>query len=255
MIQTEGIFSGGSDIAAPIIGKDFSWTGGDGTYQVLDDGGGNWRIKFLSSGTFTPLKDVEIDAFLVGGGSAGCNSLRSSHGGNGGYTTTTKGIVLAKGTAYSVVIGAGGVYYVADGTPVGGAGGASSAFGVTANGGSQVSYSGDGGAGGCGGALARTNGLSIPGGSDGGNGGSQGQGTTTREFGEADGQLYSGGGGAYYNSNYHADPGAGGGGGYSGSPQPGDPNTGGGGCGTGGNAGGSGGSGIVVIRKHKEAAA
>ena len=253
MIQTEGIFSGGSDIAAPIIGKDFSWTGGDGTYQVLDDGNGSWRIKFLSSGTFTPLKDVEIDAFLVGGGSAGRYGNKSSRGGNGGYTTTTKGIVLAAGTAYSVVIGAGGAY-VAGITSVGEAGGASSAFGVTANGGSQVS-SNSSGAGGCGGALAKTS-MVTTGGSDGGNGGSQGQGTTTREFGEADGQLYSGGGGAYYNSTYHADPGAGGGGGYSGSPQPGDPNTGGGGCGYNSDgASGSGGSGIVVIRKHKEAAA
>ena len=40
MIQTEGIFVGGSAISAPIIGEDFNWTGGDGTYQVLDDGGG-----------------------------------------------------------------------------------------------------------------------------------------------------------------------------------------------------------------------
>ena len=59
MIQVEGIFAGGgTDISAPIIGKDFNWTGGDGTYQVLEDGDGNWRIKFLSSGTFTPLKDM-----------------------------------------------------------------------------------------------------------------------------------------------------------------------------------------------------
>ena len=68
MIQTEGIFVGGSAISAPIIGEDFNWSGGDGTYQVLDDGGGNWRIKFLSSGTFTPLKNMVIDAFLVGAG-------------------------------------------------------------------------------------------------------------------------------------------------------------------------------------------
>ena len=39
MIQVEGIFSGGSSISAPIIGEDFNWSGGDGTYQVLDDGG------------------------------------------------------------------------------------------------------------------------------------------------------------------------------------------------------------------------
>ena len=54
MIQTEGIFVGGGAISAPIIGKDFNWTGGDGTYQVIDDDGGDWRIKFPYSGTFTP---------------------------------------------------------------------------------------------------------------------------------------------------------------------------------------------------------
>ena len=43
----------GASISAPIIGEDFNWTGGDGTCQVIDDGGGDWRIKFLSSGTFT----------------------------------------------------------------------------------------------------------------------------------------------------------------------------------------------------------
>ena len=64
MIQTEGIFVGGSAISAPIIGEDFNWSGGDGTYQGLDDGGGNWRIKFLSSGTFTPLKNMVIDVFF-----------------------------------------------------------------------------------------------------------------------------------------------------------------------------------------------
>ena len=74
MIQTEGIFVGGGAISAPIIGKDFNWTGGDGTYQVIDDDGGDWRIKFPYSGTFTPLKNMVIDAFLVGAG--GLYSLR-----------------------------------------------------------------------------------------------------------------------------------------------------------------------------------
>ena len=80
MIQTEGIFVGGSAISAPIIGEDFNWSGGDGTYQVLDDGGGNWRIKFLSSGTFTPLKNIVVDAFLVGAG-GGKGYIRCGGGG------------------------------------------------------------------------------------------------------------------------------------------------------------------------------
>ena len=106
MIQTEGIFVGGSAISAPIIGEDFNWTDGDGTYQVLDNGGGNWRIKFLSSGTFTPLKNMVIDAFLVGAG-GGKGSVRCG-GGGAGYTTTVRSITLAANTAYQITIGAAG---------------------------------------------------------------------------------------------------------------------------------------------------
>ena len=106
MIQTEGIFVDGSAISAPIIGEDFNWSGGDGTYQVLDDGGGNWRIKFLSSGTFTPLKNMVIDVFLVGGG-GGAGSSYCGEGG-AGYTTTVRSVVLTANTAYSIVVGAAG---------------------------------------------------------------------------------------------------------------------------------------------------
>ena len=285
MIQVEGIFSGGGDISAPIIGKDFNWTGGAGTYQVLDDGDKNWRIKFLSSGTFTPLKNMVIDAFLVGGG-----------GGGGADSPNVDAM----------------------------SGGNSTAFGVTAAGGSGAYYNsadklGKGGNGGSGGGGAFLTGTAAPssdagsGGSDGSNGakaamsnaGGTGQGSTTREFGEATGDLYSGGGGGGSNSRAPDRGGAGGegGGGKGGydlstanAPTAGTPNTGGGGggnnydgCGGGGGytrteksivlaantehsivvgAGGSGatcnktkmngcdgGSGIVIIRKHKEAAA
>ena len=97
---------GGGAISAPIIGEDFNWSGGDGTYQVLDDGGGNWRIKFLSSGTFTPLKDMVIDAFFVGGGGASAGNY-CGYGG-AGYTTTVRSVVLTANTAYSIVVGAAG---------------------------------------------------------------------------------------------------------------------------------------------------
>ena len=75
MILFGGVAGGSSGITAPIIGKDFTWTGEAGTYQVLDDGDKNWRIKFLSSGTFTPLKNMTIDVFCVGGGGSGGLSL------------------------------------------------------------------------------------------------------------------------------------------------------------------------------------
>ena len=246
MIQTEGVFVGGSAISAPIIGEDFNWSGGDGTYQVLDDGGGNWRIKFLSSGTFTPLKDMVIDVFLVGAG-GGKGSVRCG-GGGAGYTTTVRSITLAANTAYQITIGAAGKNgnkgnstSVTDGTD----GGTTSAFSTVAAGGKGsttgrgtggTGRSGDGGSGGGGYNVAAGNVGSAAGGTDGGDGttattaGGKGQGTTTREFGEADGDLYASGGGDNLTATV---PNSGNGGAYNVEPA----------------------DGIVVIRQHKEVAA
>ena len=248
MIQTEGVFVGGSAISAPIIGKDFNWSGGDGTYQVLDDGGGNWRIKFLSSGTFTPLKNMVIDAFLVGAG-GGKGSVRC---GGGGYTTTVRSITLAANTAYQITIGAAGnngyegagsTSSFTDGTD----GGTTSAFSTVAAGGKGsttgrgtggTGRSGDGGSGGGGYISGGSNGGrgSAAGGTDGGDGttantaGGKGQGTTTREFGEANGDLYASGGGDNLTATV---PNSGNGGAYNVEPA----------------------DGIVVIRQHEEVAA
>ena len=241
MIQVEGIFVGGGAISAPIIGEDFNWSGGDGTYQVLDDGGGNWRIKFLSSGTFTPLKDMVIDAFLLGaGGGSGSDYCGA---GGAGYTTTVRSVVLAANTAYPLVIGAAGTNGNYSGTAAT-KGGTTSAFAAVANGGersvkgSKTSVK-NGANGGSGGAGYAASGGGIDGG-DGANGsgslssnGGKGQGTTTREFGEADGTLYASGGG----SNLTATVSNSGNGGRNGitSIEPAD--------------------GIVVIRQHKEVVA
>ena len=241
MIQTEGIFVGGSAISAPIVGEDFNWSGGDGTYQVLDDGSGNWRIKFLSSGTFTPLKNMVIDAFLLGaGGGSGSDYCGA---GGAGYTTTVRSVVLAANTAYPLVIGAAGTNGNYSGTAAT-KGGTTSAFAAVANGGersvkgSKTSVK-NGANGGSGGAGYAASGGGIDGG-DGANGsgslssnGGKGQGTTTREFGEADGTLYASGGG----SNLTATVSNSGNGGRNGitSIEPAD--------------------GIVVIRQHKEVAA
>ena len=248
MIQTEGIFVGGSAISAPIIGEDFNWTDGDGTYQVLDNGGGNWRIKFLSSGTFTPLKNMVIDAFLVGAG-GGKGSVRCG-GGGAGYTTTVRSITLAANTAYQITIGAAGKNgstgsstSATDGTD----GGTTSAFSTVAVGGkgsttgrgtAGTGGSGGGGSGGGGYNSAGSNGGrgSAAGGTDGGDGttattaGGAGQGTTTREFGETDGDLYAFGGGDNLSITV---PNSGNGGAYNIAPA----------------------DGIVVIRQHKEVAA
>lgn len=54
---------GGAWVGIP----NFTYTG---TYETVDDGDGNWRIKFLTSGIFTLLKPKQllIDVFCVGGG-------------------------------------------------------------------------------------------------------------------------------------------------------------------------------------------
>lgn len=247
----------------------FTYTGRfelvDDNDQAITSGTDDWKIRFLSSGTltFTDLNGAAsgIDVFLVGGGGGGYHGAYSSEslgngggGGGGGYTTTTPNVSVAAGVAYEIVVGNGGSQ--------GKDGEASTAFGCSANGGSG----GDGHGGGSGGSGGGGGGYSSyvggNGGSDGedGTGKSKGtgQGTTTREFGETTGKLYSGGGGgggSKTNPQYYGKGGSGGGGKAkeSGSGTAGTANTGGGG---GGGAysnynGGSGGSGIVIIRNKR----
>ena len=240
----------------------FTYTG---TYEYIDDGSGNWRIKFLTSGTFKPLKNMEIDAFLVGAGAGGGKKVSTSgssgsasSGGGGGFTKTVSAVNLTKNTTYEIAVGVGGAPEVD--------GGSTSAFNETAIGGKKGGHIGGdrkgvaGGAGGSGGGGASTMPTSGAGkgGSDGSDGykvtygaAGTGQGTTTREFGESTGDLYSGGGGGTTVSIMGTVKAAGGDGGGAKGGESATDNTGGGG---GGN-GGYGGSGIVVIRKHKEAAA
>ena len=197
----------------------FTYTG---QYSFIDDGSGNWRIKFLTSGVLTFLKDVLIDVFLVGAGGGG-KSESPAAGGGGGYTKTVKSVTIAKNAAYAIEIGVSGESID---------GGNTSAFSVTAEGGKVGgSVKGKGGNGGSGGG-----GFNAAGGIDGANGssysfyiGGTGQGTTTREFGESTGDLYaSGGSGAKSGATAGAD------------------NT-----GDGGDNGKAGGSGIVVIRNAR----
>lgn len=244
ILNMTGPATGGSAISAPIIGEDFNWSGGDGTYQVIDDGGGNWRIKFLSSGTFTPLKNMVIDAFLVGAG--GGKGYTRCGGGGAGYTTTVRSIVLAANTSYSIVVGAAGTNGRSSGSD-GTNGGTTSAFSAVAAGGkgsttgkgSQgIGLSGSGGSGGGGYNISGVHAQrsAADGGTDGADGttitsaGGTGQGTTTREFGETDGDLYASGGGDNLTATV---PNSGNGGAYNVEPA----------------------DGIVVIRQHKEVAA
>lgn len=233
-----------------------------GQHQLIDDGNGHWRIKFLSSGVLEWLSgESEIDVFLVGGGGGGGYSIAGA-GGGGGYTKTVKKITLKVGDRISVEIGAGGApseYFAGSGhaqgrqggqtkfgeySVSGGTGGQTSTsgtptgYGVGGNGGS-----GGGGAGyskgGDGGTDGSSGGNAVVSGGTGGTGGT-GQGSTTREFGEPGGEVYANGGaGGALNgsvgSNYS---GAGYGNGGKGNKQYGSAN--------------SGRSGIAIIRNARE---
>ncbi|MBN1778457.1 MAG: hypothetical protein JW811_10085 [Clostridiales bacterium] len=205
-----------------------------GASQMLDDGDGNWRIKFLTSGTFTLLDgNRAVDLFIVGGGG----------GGGGGYVFNASNVPLTANTGYSVIIGAGGAGRSgSNGDGV--SGGTSSGFGQSAGGGQGgTGYDHDGGNGGSGGG-----GSDCWGGGNGANGysggsvnvGGSGAGATTKEFGDSAGDQYADGGYGYSHGTgtdpgglWEDNSGRGGNGGY-----------------TVGYEASDGNSGIVIIRKH-----
>lgn len=258
----------------------FTYTG---DYVVRKDG----VVELLTSGTIVFLEPKVIDLFMVGGGGKGGRCVMTSSpsyytangGGGGGYTRTIKR--LAVQGSYEINIGTGSATANVDGgsTAWGSAytvaGGKSSAEMPSAP--AAAGTGRPGGSGGGGGVISNSD--YGTGGSDGNNGeqgyfgpvaGGTGQGFTTREFGEANGKLYAGGGGGgrYMVSQTPivsiGGPGGGGAGGWAGSasgqlqaPSAGGANTGGGGGGavanyTGGTQGGSGGSGIVCFRDAQE---
>jgi hypothetical protein len=191
-----------------------------------------------------PAGVTKAEVFLVGGGAAATSRI----GGGGGYTRTEK--IESKTFVGSIRVGNGGVGN-------GGSGHASQFGTFVANGGNMM----NGGSGG--GGQSTGNGCSSHAGGAGGSNGSDGvpstqteggtpgtgQGTTTREFGEANGTLYAGGGGgASCDSGKTASGGAGGGGRGGASNGQGTHHLGGGGGGVASGTGRNGGSGIVVVR-------
>lgn len=214
-----------------------------GTYSVIleDDIGENWFIKFTSSGILTLKRNTVVDAVIIGGGGAGQEGTAvSRNGGGSGYNQQPIGIELVANTRYEIIVGDGGARNSESN------GGASSAFGYTANGG-QSGKNGRGG--------TRTGAATSTKGTDGEDGfllfdstllgyvcGSGGSGSSQDQYtGYGEGGLGGGGDGGYL--------GIGG--------KDGEPNTGGGGGGGGYNPngtdgdGGAGGSGIVVIRNSR----
>lgn len=219
-----------------------------GDCLLFDEGGGNWCLQLLSSGTLCfrafGTGGGTVDVFAVGGGGGGCtvfHPVNGCHGGGGGYTATRRLQVLLPDTPYEAEIGQGGTS--------GGRGGTTRFCHLTAAGG-EGGTTNRGGNGGSGGGAYR-----YGGGSDGGNGlGSAercgfGQGSTTRAFGMPQGECYGGGGAGGSHTDSVLLPGGAGGGGRGAYTLGGNgaPNTGGGG----GGRGGGGGSGTVLIRNGR----
>lgn len=235
-------------LGAPV----FTYTG---TYSLEVESQDNWTLRLLTGGVLTFESDQWVDLCMVGGGAGGRPSVDNNvagAGGGAGYVQTWPNLFVARNSAQTIVIGAGG-YSNANG-------GASTALtksvsgGVGRNGGSGAgSQSGSQNAGGNGG----TNGSN--GTNTGGTNAGTGQGTTTREFGEVARPLYAGGGGGGGWSTGYGAGGAGGGGtgalrlliGGAGTANTGGGGGGGGAGGVGTYAGGQGGSGIVVLRNKR----
>lgn len=103
----------------------FTYTGDfeivDDNNSIISDTGaysGNWKIRFLSSGTLT-VSDLGctsavdgIDAFIVGGGGAGASGTTyignsvGGGGGGGGSAITVSRLSISTGTSYSIIVGA-----------------------------------------------------------------------------------------------------------------------------------------------------
>lgn len=104
------------------------------------------QTTFTASGTFTPVTSTINNLLVVGGGAAGGGTNNygngGSGGGGGGFVSQTSSISVTPGTAYAIVIGAGGVKGNCEGAggfpvlgSIGQNGNTSSAFGQQAFGG------------------------------------------------------------------------------------------------------------------------
>jgi hypothetical protein len=260
------------------------------TVKTLPTGGtittsGGYRIHtFTTSGTFTANHDVSVEYLVVAGGGSGGGAYYGGGGGAGGYRCSVSGENSGGGVsaesplnvspaAYTVTVGAGGVYSSNGNDSVfssitsigggkqnssGGSGGGSNNGNVNGYGTAGQGYNGSantsnaGGGGGGAGEAGKQGNASSP--------QSGGAGVSSSITGSA---VTRGGGGAgamnaAYGS-YHVGLGGAGGGGnaaadYSGTtvqPQNGTANTGGGGgagCWNNTSSGANGGSGIVIIR-------
>lgn len=224
----------------------------------------NWRILIYKSGSIAVSKECNVDIFCVGGGGAGGGAFNTSvsSGGGGGYTKTVKNVVMYPNEEYPIYIGLGGIGHKGSNNTTGGQGGTTyignlcSAMGGFGGKDGRAGEAGiPGGNGGSGGGAPYYNGGSGGGNGLGNSGFGEGQGSPTTEFGESNNYLYSGGGGGY--GALGGKGGGGNGGNANANGGAGVANTGGGGGGCYGSSssndmlGGSGGSGIIVIRNTR----
>jgi hypothetical protein len=273
---TSGSTAGGTNVT--ITGTNF--LSGLATGGTITTDGAYTIHTFTTSGTFSVPTARNVDVLVVAGGGAGGNS---TGGGGGGGGVIYQGSYNVSTGSKTVTVGAGGI-----GGPTNGTNGANSVFDtLTAIGGGGSTVSGGSGGGGtywasggsgtagqgyAGGAGRTGSGADASGnpyssGGGGGAGGAGGNGTTLSSGNGGVGyvssisgsaQYYGGGGGGGADS-YRRNPsngtggnGGGGNGGNTSAGANGTPNTGGGGGG-GANRpssydGGSGGSGIVIVR-------
>jgi len=273
---------------ASLYGVSKTLSGPKATGGLIYQSGGYWVHVFGSSGTFTPNTNLtNVDYLVIAGGGGGGNA----GGGAGGYRSSVTGessgggasaeskMSLTSGTAYTVIVGAGG----SQSTPGGNTGqtnGSDSSFnGITSVGGGRgqhqslpVSSGGSGGGalwnGGAGGAGTANQGYAggagggapYPNDAQGGGGGASSVGGNATGSGNAGGggngvtssitgtAITRAGGGGSVGRNSNGVGGTGGGGngdalyGTNGQIATGS------GGGGGGSYGGVGGSGIVIVR-------
>jgi len=218
------------------------------------------EIVFTASGTFEAIGgDIEATVILIGGGGGGVGYPDNGPfgAGGGGGAVVIEPVTITTDSAPEVTVGSGGSGVLGSSTSEGN-GGASLAFGFTAEGGKRGTADGVGGASGTplgGGAPSGSGGSGGGGGADGAGGdapatplqrgGAGGAGATITVGGVS--TTVGGGGGGAINGTATAGGGTGG----SGSSQGGSGGPGTGGGGGGGGLfilGGSGGSGRVIIR-------
>ena len=167
-------------------------------------------VEFLSSVIWTAPHNIlnnKIHVLCCGGGGGGVRA-----GGGGGHIAQGD-VIIIPDTEYPIVIGAGGAggkFGTDDDNPGhGGDGGVTSAFGISANGGSgAIGYNGgDGGSGGGAGYIGNGGNATYGGG---GGGGAKNGKNTTKGNGRNGGTCGGGGGCGINNVSYRGTPGTGG---------------------------------------------